>query len=112
MSKASFKGFVVIFVNPSKSLTLILERTRHVETLSNAVAKIKLVIVENSLGQGQSTLPSSGLFHVSSSLQGFFSSNLILVEFRKIIYNNWNGKGNDEDPADTADKANALAKEC
>ena len=90
------------------SFTLVLYRAGHVKCLSDAITEIVLVIMENSLGQGQSALTASRLLHVCSSLQRLLPSDLVLVELSEVVDDDRDGKGDDENSADAADQTDTL----
>ena len=91
------------------SFTLILQGAGHVKCLSDAITQIILVIMENTLGQGQSALSPSRLLHVGSSLQRLLPPDLVLVELGEVVDDDGDGEGDDENSADTADQSHTLA---
>ena len=91
------------------SFTLVLHRAAQVKCLSDAITQVILVVMENTLGQGQGALTPSGLLHVGSSLQRLLLPDLVLVELCEVVDDDRDGKGDDENAADTADQADTLA---
>ena len=82
------------------SFTLVLHRAGHVKCLSDAITEVVLVVVENTLGQGQSALAASRLLHVCSSLQRLLPPDLVLVELGEVVDDDRNREGDAEHSAD------------
>ena len=93
------------------SFTLVLDGAAQVKCLSDAITQIILVVMENTLGQGQGALTPSGLLHVGPSLERLLPPDLVLVELREVVDDDGDGEGDDEDSADTADQTDTLARQ-
>ena len=104
-------GGGVVIVEDPRCFTLVLQRPRHVEGLGEAVPEVELLVLEHALGQRQRALPPPRLLHVGAPLERLLAADLVLVELCEVVDDDGDGEGDDEDAADAAHQAHALAEE-
>ena len=105
------RNVVVMALHSLPSFTLVPQLARHVESLSNAITEIVLILMEHSLGQRQRALASSSFLHVRSPLERLLPPDLVLVELCEVVDDDRNGKSDDENSTNTADEPDTLAGE-